>query len=62
MGTGKQTILRNIVQEVYRDAVQKPLVIAPGGFFDANWFKDFLRKSGKLANVVAHHIYNLGPD
>ncbi|RDX97651.1 Heparanase-like protein 3 [Mucuna pruriens] len=53
--------LRNIVQNAYRRIKPKPLVIAPGGFFDSNWFKEFLTKSGNSANVVTHHIYNLGP-
>lgn len=54
-------VLRKIVDDVYRKVEPKPLVIAPGGFYDANWFKEFLNKSGKSANVVTHHIYNLGP-
>ncbi|XP_057422453.1 heparanase-like protein 3 [Lotus japonicus] len=52
--------LRNIVQNVYREIKPKPLVIAPGGFFDANWFKEFLSHSGKTFDVATHHIYNLG--
>ncbi|KAL5850574.1 hypothetical protein ACOSQ4_008587 [Xanthoceras sorbifolium] len=53
--------LQKLVQNIYRDAEPKPLIIAPGGFFDANWFKEFIGKSGKSLEVVTHHIYNLGP-
>ncbi|CAI8610418.1 unnamed protein product [Vicia faba] len=54
-------VLRDIVQDVYRGVEPKPLIIAPGGFFDVNWFTEFLNKSRESANVITHHIYNLGP-
>jgi heparanase len=53
--------LRDVVHNAYKDVEPKPLVIAPGGFFDATWFKDFIRKSNKSVDVVTHHIYSLGP-
>ncbi|GFS35693.1 glucuronidase 3 [Actinidia rufa] len=34
---------------------------SPGGFFDANWFKEFVDKTTKSLDVITHHIYNLGP-
>ncbi|OVA19193.1 Glycoside hydrolase [Macleaya cordata] len=53
--------LNYIVQDIYKDSKVKPLVIAPGGFFDANWYKELIDKTPNSMNVVTHHIYNLGP-
>nr|GMD95094.1 heparanase-like protein 3 [Ipomoea batatas] len=53
--------LHNIVQNIYKDASYKPLIIAPGGFFDANWFTEFVDKTNNSLDVITHHIYNLGP-
>ncbi|XP_057958266.1 heparanase-like protein 3 isoform X1 [Malania oleifera] len=53
--------LQNIVEKIYSGFKVKPLVLAPGGFFDANWFAEFVDKTPKTLQVVTHHIYNLGP-
>ncbi|XVF35627.1 hypothetical protein REPUB_Repub18cG0162400 [Reevesia pubescens] len=55
--------LQNIVQNIYKGFKIKPLVIAPGGFFDKNWFTEFVQQSRttKSLQVVTQHIYNLGP-
>lgn len=53
--------LQKLVHDYYKSDESKPLTIAPGGFFDANWFKEFVEKSNNSADVVTHHIYNLGP-
>ncbi|KAL3497330.1 hypothetical protein ACH5RR_040062 [Cinchona calisaya] len=53
--------LQKIVQNVYRDFKIKPLILGPGGFFDAGWFSKFISESSNSLQVVTHHIYNLGP-
>lgn len=53
--------LQNMVRSIYQGIEPKPLIIAPGGFFDENWFKDFIDKTTQSADVITHHIYNLGP-
>ncbi|KAL3532271.1 hypothetical protein ACH5RR_005792 [Cinchona calisaya] len=54
-------VLHNKVQEIYKGVADKPIVIAPGGFFDVNWFTNFIHKTNNTVNVLTHHIYNLGP-
>lgn len=53
--------LQNIVQDIYKGFEVKPVVLAPGGFFDSNWFTEFIAKSTNSLQVVTQHIYNLGP-
>ncbi|KAJ4850010.1 hypothetical protein Tsubulata_016246 [Turnera subulata] len=53
--------LQNLVQNIYAGFNVKPLILAPGGFFDANWFTEFIHDAANSFQAVTHHIYNLGP-
>ncbi|KAJ1258272.1 hypothetical protein BS78_10G062400 [Paspalum vaginatum] len=54
--------LKTVVDDIYRSSPSKPLVLAPGGFFDPAWFTQLIvRTRPNLLNVITHHIYNLGP-
>ncbi|KAG2604562.1 heparanase-like protein 3 [Panicum virgatum] len=54
--------LKTIVDDIHRSTPSKPLVLAPGGFFDPDWFTELIVKTKpNLLNVMTHHIYNLGP-
>ncbi|KAL3748558.1 hypothetical protein ACJRO7_009747 [Eucalyptus globulus] len=59
---GKDLIfLKNIINELYKSSRSKPSVIAPGGFYDQQWYAKLLQVSGSgLINAMSHHIYNLG--
>lgn len=54
--------LSHLIHQLYAKSRLKPLVLAPGGFYDEMWFKQFLQASGpSTVNALTHHIYNLGP-
>uniref|UniRef100_A0A0E0BUH2 Heparanase-like protein n=1 Tax=Oryza glumipatula TaxID=40148 RepID=A0A0E0BUH2_9ORYZ len=58
---GKDIIeLKNIISQLYGNS-RKPLVVAPGGFYDQKWYAQLLDISGpNVLDAITHHIYNLG--
>ncbi|KAF5199079.1 Heparanase-like protein [Thalictrum thalictroides] len=60
---GKDMIELNvIINEIYKNSHSRPLILAPGGFFNASWYAKLLEVSGSnVVNVLTHHLYNLGP-
>lgn len=53
--------LKNMINELYKNFNPKPLLVAPGGFYDKQWYNKLLQVSGSLVvDAMTHHIYNLG--
>ncbi|KAG1366807.1 Heparanase-like protein 1 [Cocos nucifera] len=59
---GKDLIaLKKLINRLYKKSTTVPKILAPGGFFEAEWFAEMLRTSGSgVVDGVTHHIYNLG--
>lgn len=53
--------LRTIIDESYKNFNPKPLLVAPGGFYNQEWYTKLLQATGpRVVNAVTHHVYNLG--
>ncbi|KAK8926663.1 Heparanase-like protein 3 [Platanthera zijinensis] len=54
--------LKQVVDEIYQGNPVKPLVIAPGGNFEAGWYSEFIdmTKGSSSLDVITHHMYILG--
>ncbi|XP_028753639.1 heparanase-like protein 1 [Neltuma alba] len=59
---GKDLIhLKQILDILYERSRFKPALVAPGGFYQKDWYNKLLQVSGSgIINVLTHHIYNLG--
>ncbi|KAA0044757.1 heparanase-like protein 1 [Cucumis melo var. makuwa] len=55
--------LREMVDRLYENSQQKPMIVAPGAFFDDKWYHELVTKTGpNVVTALTHHIYNMGDD
>ncbi|KAL3624218.1 hypothetical protein CASFOL_033034 [Castilleja foliolosa] len=59
--------LHTLIREIYEGAnnnnnnsKNKPLILAPGGIFESDWFKRYIAKTKGVLDVITHHVYSLG--
>lgn len=52
--------LRDLIDEIYKGFDTKPLILTPGGFFEDNWFEEFISLTNRTLQVVTQHVYSLG--
>ncbi|XP_066383894.1 heparanase-like protein 2 isoform X3 [Miscanthus floridulus] len=59
---GKDVIeFKSILRQLYKAPLSQPLLLAPGGFFDQQWYSQLLETSCHgVVNALSHHVYNLG--
>lgn len=60
---GKDLIkFKQILDSLYENSKIKATLVAPGGFYEKEWYNKLLQVSGAgIINVLTHHLYNLGP-
>ncbi|KAK4358025.1 hypothetical protein RND71_023635 [Anisodus tanguticus] len=53
--------LKKSVTHMYPNPANRPKILVPGGFYDEQWFQEFLQTTGPgVVDGLTHDIYNLG--